>query len=183
MVGLVVVPVKTRADWAQALELRRQVFVEEQGISEEIEVGKADLAAIHVLATRDGAPVGTGRLVVEADGPLPDPPDAEAIAQQHMQRAEVAARLPRLQSPDGALRGHIGRMAIAAHARRQGVGRLVLAALEGTAWRLGLERVVLGAQLEAQPFYEATGYAPVGEPFVEAGIPHRWMEKRKRPAA
>ena len=43
--------------------------------------------------------------------------------------------------------------------------------------RRGHERVILGAQLTAIPFYEKLGYAAYGPEFDDAGIPHRMMEK------
>lgn len=55
------------ADWATdsaALrEVRRRVFIEEQRISQDEEWDGLDEGARHFLATRDGAPVGTARLL------------------------------------------------------------------------------------------------------------------------
>ena len=31
--------------------------------------------------------------------------------------------------------------------------------------------------LDVEPFYAASGFVAVGEPFVEAGIPHRAMKR------
>lgn len=44
--------------------LRRIVFIEEQGVSEADEVDDLDGRAIHLLATLDGKPVGSARLLV-----------------------------------------------------------------------------------------------------------------------
>jgi predicted GNAT family N-acyltransferase len=38
-------------------------------------------------------------------------------------------------------------------------------------------RVRLHAQTRAMPFYARFGFAPVGVEFMEAGIPHRTMER------
>ncbi|MEO5678492.1 MAG: GNAT family N-acetyltransferase [Acidimicrobiales bacterium] len=56
-------------DLPALLELRRRVFVEEQGVPVEIEQDHLDRLAVHAVA-RDGngQVVGTGRLVVGADG-------------------------------------------------------------------------------------------------------------------
>lgn len=64
--------VKT-GDWATlgnfASTVRTQVFVEEQGISQEDEWDSADATAIHtVIFNRLGQPVGTGRLLQDAPG-------------------------------------------------------------------------------------------------------------------
>lgn len=44
--------------------LRRTVFIEEQGVSETDEVDDLDDQAIHLLATLNGKPVGSARLLV-----------------------------------------------------------------------------------------------------------------------
>lgn len=60
-------------DWrelgAAARPLRRQVFVDEQGLPAAMEANDADDAALHAVATnRLGRPLATGRLVAEGDG-------------------------------------------------------------------------------------------------------------------
>jgi len=50
------------ADRPQLQEVRRRVFIVEQQVPEEEEWDEDDLVAVHVLATRNREPVGTGRL-------------------------------------------------------------------------------------------------------------------------
>jgi len=50
------------ADREAALVVRRNVFIEEQGVPEQIEMDGKDEDAIHFVATADGEPVGTARL-------------------------------------------------------------------------------------------------------------------------
>jgi predicted GNAT family N-acyltransferase len=50
-------------------------------------------------------------------------------------------------------------------------------ALEDNARELGLDRIELHAQTHALAFYQRLGYSPVGEEYVEAGIPHLSMDK------
>ena len=50
-------------DIATCRTLRRTVFIEEQGVSEADEVDDLDGQAIHILATQDGVPVGSARLL------------------------------------------------------------------------------------------------------------------------
>ncbi len=76
--------------------------------------------------------------------------------------------------------GHIGRMAVLKRARGTGVGARVLAALMDKAAELGYAELVLSAQSHAAPFYARVGFAPVGEPFEEVGIPHVEMRKSLR---
>ncbi len=78
--------------------------------------------------------------------------------------------------------GHIGRMAVVRPWRGRGVGTALLRAMVEEGRRRGLERLVLSAQLEAVPFYERAGFRALGEVFEDAGIPHRRMELRLRPA-
>lgn len=54
-------------DIATCRALRRVVFIEEQGVSEADEVDDLDDQAIHLLATLDGAPVGSARLLVTGE--------------------------------------------------------------------------------------------------------------------
>ena len=54
-------------DLDTVLAIRRVVFIEEQGISFEDEVDGKDPTAIHLLASNDGQPVGTARLLL-SDG-------------------------------------------------------------------------------------------------------------------
>ncbi|WP_299139972.1 GNAT family N-acetyltransferase [uncultured Tateyamaria sp.] len=51
-------------DLATCLELRRVVFMEEQGVSEAEERDGRDGDALHVLATRDGVALGCARILV-----------------------------------------------------------------------------------------------------------------------
>ncbi len=51
-------------DIATCLALRRAVFTDEQGVDPELEVDGLDGDATHLLAIKDGCPVGTARLIV-----------------------------------------------------------------------------------------------------------------------
>lgn len=51
-------------DIAACRQLRRTVFIEEQGVSEADEVDDLDGQAIHLLARDGGVPVGSARLLV-----------------------------------------------------------------------------------------------------------------------
>lgn len=73
--------------------------------------------------------------------------------------------------------GHIGRMAVRARFRRQGVGSELLSRLIEHARRSGLRGVFLDAQCSAEPFYQTHGFLPEGAIFEDAGIPHRRMRK------
>ena len=73
--------------------------------------------------------------------------------------------------------GHIGRMAVLQEFRGKGAGGAVLTKLIEAARSRGDHDVVLSAQVHALPFYAAYGFTPFGEPYEEAGIPHRDMRR------
>ena len=58
----------SEADFTLALSVRRRVFVEEQGVSLELEHDEIDATCVHVLAELAGQVVGTGRLVFDDSG-------------------------------------------------------------------------------------------------------------------
>jgi len=72
----------------------------------------------------------------------------------------------------------LGRVAVAASARRRGLASRLLAEGENHARALGAERIALAAQAGALALYERAGYTPYGERFMDAGIEHLMMEKR-----
>lgn len=76
--------------------------------------------------------------------------------------------------------GHIGRMAVVATYRGQGIGSAILDALIRIAMVRGDRTAVLHAQRSAEGFYRRHGFSPEGQPFVEAGIDHIMMRRRFR---
>jgi predicted GNAT family N-acyltransferase len=97
-----------------------------------------------------------------------DPQCRHVLAEDDAGRAIGCGRL----LPDG----HIGRVAVRAQWRGQGVGSALLERLIALSRERGDSKVMLNAQTHAMPFYARYGFAPVGEPFDEAGIPHQAME-------
>jgi predicted GNAT family N-acyltransferase len=53
---------------ARAYAIRRQVFIEEQHVPEEIELDADDARAFHALATLGGDAIGCGRMLDHGDG-------------------------------------------------------------------------------------------------------------------
>ncbi|MEW2525182.1 GNAT family N-acetyltransferase [Streptomyces sp. NPDC047071] len=136
--------------------VRKEVFVAEQGVPEDLEYDAYDTGAVHVLAVRreDGAPLGTGRLLT-----------GEAAAVKNGGDATVGA---------------LGRLAVLRSARGLGVGAALVRAIEDAARERGLGAVDLHAQTHALGFYERLGYEVYGPEFPDAGIPHRAMRKALR---
>ncbi|HEX7890319.1 MAG TPA: YbgC/FadM family acyl-CoA thioesterase [Ramlibacter sp.] len=71
----------------------------------------------------------------------------------------------------------IGRMAVHQVLRGCGVGEQVLRALADASAKRGDGAIELHAQRTAQSFYAKLGFAPRGEPYDEAGIPHITMTR------
>jgi predicted GNAT family N-acyltransferase len=140
------------ADRDACFAVRKDVFVAEQGVPEDIEYDAHDAGAVHVLAVgEDGVPLGTGRLLygAEAAGKTGGDPGV----------------------------GSLGRLAVTRAARGLGVGAALVRAFEEAARARGLAAVDLHAQTHALGFYEKLGYEAYGPEFPDAGIPHRAMRR------
>ena len=91
-------------------------------------------------------------------------------------RCDHALALDAQSSPVGTARllpdGHLGRMAVLAEWRGQGVGRALALALLAKARERGMRRIVLHAQTYAAGFYRKLGFEEFGAEFEEAGIAH-----------
>ncbi|WP_244334159.1 GNAT family N-acetyltransferase [Streptomyces seoulensis] len=145
------------ADHEACFAVRKDVFVGEQGVPQDIEYDAYDASAVHVLAVdEDGVPLGTGRLL-----------HGEAAAAKTGGDASV---------------GSLGRLAVTRRARGLGVGAALVRAIEDAARSLGLTAVDLHAQTQALGFYERLGYTAYGPEFQDAGIAHRAMRRPLGPA-
>jgi predicted GNAT family N-acyltransferase len=142
----------TMSEVADALAVRTEVFVREQGVPRHLEVDELDDTADHFVAYDDGRAVGAGRLVVEEAGFEGTDASLGAVA-------------------------HLGRLAVAGSTRGSGLGVALVAAIEARATERGLRVVALSSQTHALGFYERLGYAAYGPVFDDAGLPHRWMSK------
>lgn len=86
-----------------------------------------------------------------------------------------AAAYLRVRELDEAERGAwrtFGRVATRADRRHQGLARLLIREVID---RFGHEPMIIHSQSYVVPLYEDFGFTVVGEPFVEAGLPHRTM--------
>jgi len=133
---------------ADALAVRREVFIEEQGVPEDLEVDGKDDEAVHFVAYDDGDPVGAARLRGTDADPVSD-----------------------------ASTGKVERVAVVADRRGDGLGREIMDELEATAAEEGVEALVLHAQLHVEGFYRELDYETTSDVFEEAGIDHVEMRK------
>ncbi|MGW1723721.1 GNAT family N-acetyltransferase [Streptomyces sp. NPDC002306] len=140
------------ADREACFTVRKEVFVVEQGVPEDIEYDAYDAVALHVLAIGDdGVPLGTGRLLFGEEAAAKTGGDLSV--------------------------GSLGRLAVARAARGLGVGAALVRGIEEAARARGLAAVDLHAQTHALGFYERLGYVAYGPEFPDAGIPHRAMRR------
>jgi predicted GNAT family N-acyltransferase len=142
------------------------------------------VSVIDVRPARDQAEVDAALnlrhtvFVVEQQVPLAeeqDGRDAQALHLVGVQDGRVVATCRVLHDGDTA---KLGRMAVAASARRRGIASRLLAAAEAHARTAGAARIALAAQTGALALYERAGYAARGERFLDAGIEHLMMDKR-----
>ncbi|ATW48037.1 GNAT family N-acetyltransferase [Streptomyces xantholiticus] len=143
------------ADREACFAVRKEVFVAEQQVPEDIEYDAYDAEdadTIHVLAVgAEGVALGTGRLLHGASA---------------------------LGKTGGDLTvGSLGRLAVRGAARGLGVGAALVGAIEDAARERGLAAVDLHAQTHALGFYERLGYAAYGPEFLDAGIAHLAMRR------
>lgn len=142
----VIIHVETEQQLEQCLNIRKEVFVEEQKVPIDLEIDEFDRIgpdAHHVLVDVDGTYAATGRLTYYKDN---------------------SAKMQRI--------------AVRQSFRSQGIGKILLIAMEELARELGLSQSVLDAQCQAEEFYRKLGYETIStEPFDDAGIPHVRMVK------
>jgi predicted GNAT family N-acyltransferase len=84
-------------------------------------------------------------------------------------------------TPVGAARlykNKVGRVATLEKYRKQGVGKLIMKAIEDYAKTEKLDSLVLHAQAYVEDFYSKLGYIKEGDVFYEADIPHVKMTKK-----
>lgn len=105
--------------------------------------------------------------------------DSEALhflAWHHQQAAGTA----RLRFVNGWAK--LERIAVRQEFRGLGLGAALVKAMLAEAKFQGIYRYTLGAQTYALGFYEKLGFTAIGEEFMDAGIPHRQMQRQDQPS-
>ena len=134
----------------EALDLRVQVFVNEQKVPASDEVDYLDNmeaigngSVIHVVAISDQQIAGTARLIFDvSEDEYP----------------------------------HIGRVAVKRELRGRQIGRNIMEKLHQIAKEKGFAGVTLSAQVEVKDFYTNLGYMQRGKTYMDVGIPHQDMD-------
>lgn len=143
-----IIRVSRQDELDRCLQIRMEVFVQEQRVPADLEVDEYD-----------ASPDSCRHLLVAVD-----------------QRSAATGRW-RLYDAEG-WKAKLQRIAVRADLRGLGLGRTVVAELERWAREHGCREAVLDAQCQAEAFYRGLGYTTVSpEPFDDAGIPHVRMVK------
>lgn len=129
-------------EYTDALQIRHDVFIIEQGVSLEEEIDELEDKTEHLVVYANSKPVAAARMLVL---------DNQTYKAQ--------------------------RVSVLKDARGKGYGAELMQQIEKRAKELGGEKITLGAQNTAIPFYEKLGYEVEGEEFLDAGIPHHTMTK------
>lgn len=137
-----------KTDWqhhcSELHAIRQQVFMQEQQVAAEDEWDGLDESATHFLVLADGQAIGCARLLYE-------------------EKTEP------LHKPAF----HIGRVALLAPWRGQGLGQQLMQTLITHCQQLTpAAAIYLHAQCERQGFYERLGFIAKGDVFMDAGIAH-----------
>ncbi|PYF06507.1 putative GNAT family N-acyltransferase [Ureibacillus chungkukjangi] len=133
---------ENKTDLAFAFSVRKNVFVEEQGVPEHVELDEYDTSSYHFIVKDQDHPIG-------------------------------AARLRKLEETIG----KVERVCVLEQYRGKKIGLLIMEEIEKYAKQLGVTKLKLNAQSYAIPFYEKLHYTVTSPEFLDAGIPHRAMEK------
>ncbi len=115
--------------------------------------------------------------VVEQSSPYPDLDGLDQDAWHLLLRAEgeLVGYLRLMQTPV-----RIGRVAVALHLRRRGLGRgMMEEALRFSRKRYPAQDIVLAAQLDFASFYRSFGFAVISEPYDDFGVMHVEMRMRQ----
>ncbi len=136
------------ADFERAIQIRTEVFVEEQGLPLEEELDEYDDEAIHwLIITHTEEPVATGRIIPYQEG---------------CQMRPVAK---------------IGRIAVKKAMRGLGLGDLLMREILRITLEEGYAQAILDARTPVVPFYEQLGFVTEGDEFMEGATPLYRMRK------
>lgn len=140
-------------DLTDVYDIRRKVFINEQGVCEEEEFDSYDEIAIFCVVyelndkgvnIENPNSVATGRLAMLEDGSY-----------------------------------KIGRIAVLKEYRGKKYGDMVVKMLVNKAFLSGASKVYVGSQVQAKGFYQSIGFREYGDIYQESGIDHIGMVLEK----
>lgn len=138
---------RTAAELAWHYQIRRQVFVAEQGVfaADDRDELDDDPGTVHVVGYLDGAAAGAVRL------------------------------FPLRREPDGGVIWQGDRLAVLPEYRRRRLGGPLVRYAVATAGQRGGSRMIAHVQLPNVVFFQYLGWNRIGEPELYAGLPHQRM--------
>ena len=148
MIHMFIIPANDRID--DCIAIRKKVFVEEQGVPVELEVDEMDSPSapcFHFLMLDDE----------KAGEPVPF-----GTFRAYYEAEDTV---------------HLQRFCVLKEYRAQGLGRAGFEFVSEFFRLRGAKKLTFGAQCTAIPFYEKCGCRCVSDVFLDAGLPHRTMEK------
>jgi|LSQX01.2.fsa_nt_gb predicted GNAT family N-acyltransferase len=118
--------------------------------------------------------------VEEQQVPLEEEHDSEDLTAKHFGvfSGDVLVGTGRLMTRGNM--GIIGRVAVRREFRGLGLGSGLIRYMVRDARSQAMEEIILGAQIQAQKFYETLGFCVEGPSYLDGGIPHRMMRYRMR---
>lgn len=150
-----------------AFEVRRAVFIEEQGYENEYDGIDDAAGCIHVTAYVDGELAGCAR-TFSHETERAVVPEAHALPACNLDGGANDAQMYLL-----------GRVAVLPEHRRSGVAGALISAAEEAARAAGARVMKLHAQEYVRALYEKHGYEQISEvDYEDEGQPHLWMAKR-----
>lgn len=150
-----------------AFEVRKRVFMDEQGYENEFDQIDDDDRCIHVVLYVDGQLAGCSRVFPEEleRAAAPDAPKSPACDLDQ----GIAASETYL----------LGRVAVVPQYRRRGLASEIVRASDEAAAKAGARLVKLHAQEYVRDLYAKLGYAQISDvDYEDEGQPHLWMAKR-----
>lgn len=134
---------KTENDLERAFDVRKKVFIEEQGVPLHLEMDEHDSTATHFIINNGEHTIAASRL------------------------REIAPQV-----------GKVERVCVLKEYRGKRLGVLTMETIEQYAQTIPWHTLKLNAQTYAVPFYEKLGFVVTSPEFMDAGMPHRAMEKK-----
>ena len=149
-----------------AAQVRRAVFMDEQGYENEFDAIDEAPSCIHVTLYADGELAGCSRMFPEE---LEREADAEApVSPACDMDKDIAAGETYI----------MGRVAVLPAMRRRGLASKIIEASDAAARDAGAKLIKLHAQEYVLPLYAKAGYAQIAPvDYEDEGQPHAWMAK------
>lgn len=150
-----------------AFDVRKRVFMDEQGYENEFDQIDDDPRCIHVTLYVDGEVAGCSRVF---------PEELERAA------APDAPKSPACEFDEGIGASEtylLGRVAVLGEYRRRGLASEIVRASDDAARVAGARLVKLHAQECVRDLYAKMGYTQISDvDYEDEGQPHLWMAKR-----